>query len=94
MRPTSWASALALAAALTASAAEPARITLDLPSMNCSLCPISVRKALMRVPGVVRAKADLDTKSAQVVYDADKVSPETLAKAVADAGYPASIRKP
>ena len=62
--------------------------------MNCSLCPISVRKALKRVPGVMRAKTDLDTKSAQVVYDPDKVSPETLAKAVADAGYPASIRKP
>ena len=94
MRPTSWASALALAAALTAGAAEPTRITLDVPSMNCSLCPISVRKALKRVPGVVRAQADLDSKSAQVVYDPDRVSPETLAKAVADAGYPASIRKP
>lgn len=62
--------------------------------MNCSLCPISVRKALERVPGVVRAKADLDAKSAEAIYDSAKVSPQALAKAVTDAGFPASIRKP
>jgi len=94
MRRIFWASAFALAMAGTAVAAEPARVTLDVPSMNCSLCPMSVRKALERVPGVVRAKADLDTKSAEAVYDAGKVSPEALARAVTDAGYPATIRKP
>jgi mercuric ion binding protein len=62
--------------------------------MNCSLCPISARKSLERVPGVVRAKVDLDTKSAEAVYDSAKVSPEALAKAVTDAGFPASIHKP
>jgi mercuric ion binding protein len=62
--------------------------------MNCSLCPISVRKALERVPGVVRAKAELGTKSAEVVYDPAKASPEALAKAVTDACYPANVRKP
>jgi len=94
MRPIFWASAFALALAGAAGAAEPVRVTLDVPGMNCSLCPISVRKALERVPGVVRAKADLDMKSAEVVYDPGKVSPEALAKAVTDAGYAASIRKP
>jgi copper chaperone CopZ len=43
---------------------------------------------------VVRAKADLDTKSAEAVYDAGKVSPEALARAVTDAGYPATLRRP
>ena len=80
--------------ALSAAAAEPARVVLDVPGMNCSLCPISVKKALDRVPGVLEAKADLATKSAEAKYDPDKVSPEALAKAVTNAGYPATVRKP
>lgn len=67
---------------------------LDVPGMNCSLCPISVKKALERMPGVLEAKADLATKSAEATYDPDRASPEALARAVSNAGYPASIRKP
>ena len=89
-----WASALAAALAFTAHAGEPKRVVLDVPGMNCSLCPISVKKALERVPGVLDAKADLTTKSAEATYDPDRASPEALAKAVTNAGYPASIRKP
>ena len=87
-------SASLLAVAFSAAAAEPARVVLDVPGMNCSLCPISVKKALDRVPGVLEAKADLATKSAEAKYDPDKVSPEALAKAVTNAGYPAIVKKP
>ena len=89
-----WVSALASALALTAHAGEPKRVVLDVPGMNCSLCPISVKKALEKVPGVLEAKADLATQRAEATYDPDRVSPETLAKAVTNAGYPASVRKP
>jgi mercuric ion binding protein len=89
-----WISALAAALAFTAHAGESKRVVLDVPGMNCSLCPISVRKALERVPGVLDAKADLATKSAEAIFDPDRSSPEALAKAVTNAGYPASIRKP
>ena len=44
--------------------------------------------------GVLEAKADLATKSAEAKYDPDKVSPEALAKAVTNAGYPAIVKKP
>ena len=60
--------------------------------MTCSLCPLTVRKALERVPGVLEAKADFATKSAQARYDPDKVSPEALAKAVSDAGFPTKLK--
>lgn len=86
----SWASAATLVVALAASAAEPARVVMDVPSMNCSLCPISVKKALERVPGVIEAKADLATKTAEAKYDPDRTSPDALAKAVSDAGFPAT----
>jgi mercuric ion binding protein len=88
-----WASTLAVTFALTAHSGEPKRVVLDIPGMNCSLCPISVKKVLERVPGVLEAKADLATRSAEATFDPDRASPEALAKAVTNAGYPASIRK-
>ena len=86
------ASAIALASA--AIAAEPARVTLDVPSMNCSLCPIAVAGVLRKQSGVQEVKADLESKSAQVVYDPARTAPERLARAVSDAGYPAKPRAP
>ena len=74
-------------------ASEPRIAQLAVPSMDCSLCPITVRKALERVPGVLEAKADLKSKSAQAKYDPDKVSPEALARAVSDAGFPATVKR-
>ena len=88
-----WVSACAALFALGAHAGEPKRVVLDVPGINCSLCPISVKKALERVPGVLEAKADLATRSAEATFDPDRASPEALAKAVTNAGYPASIRK-
>jgi mercuric ion binding protein len=89
-----WVSALATALAFSAYAGEPKRVVLDVPGMNCSLCPISVKKALERVPGVLEARADLATKSAEAAFDPDRATPEALARAVSNAGYPASVRKP
>ena len=78
---------------LPAFAGEPKVAVLDVPGMFCSLCPITVKKALERVPGVVHAKADLATKRAEATYDPDKTSPEALAKAVSEAGFPATVKK-
>ena len=69
---TSLLRALALLSlALTALAGEPKLAVLDVSGMSCSLCPITVRKALKRVPGVLDVSADLASKSAHVKYDPD-----------------------
>jgi len=91
MRPIYWVSFLALAIG-GASAAEPARVTLDVPGMDCALCPITVSKALKRVPGVIDVRAELSTKSAEVRYDPARVAPAQLERAVTEAGYPAKAR--
>lgn len=85
-----------LLAALSASAiaADPKTVVLDVPGMNCALCPVSVKKALERVPGVRQASANLDRKTAEAAYDPDRTTAEALADAVTRAGYPATIRKP
>ncbi|MEJ2173875.1 MAG: cation transporter [bacterium] len=82
------------AVAWFAAAGEPKRVVLEVPSMNCSLCPLTVRTALERVPGVIAARATYEPKRAEITYDPDKVTPEALAKAVGDAGYPATVLKP
>jgi mercuric ion binding protein len=88
---------ISLLLALTATpaiAADPRTATLDVPSMFCALCQISVRRALERLPGVIEAKADNNAKRAEVTYDPDKVSADDLAAALSKSGFPATVRTP
>ncbi|MFM0597274.1 mercury resistance system periplasmic binding protein MerP [Paraburkholderia dilworthii] len=88
--------AVIIATALTSSAALAAGIhtvTLDVTNMDCAVCPITVRKALEKVPGVTSAKVDFATKRAEVVFDPAKASVDALTKATADAGYPSHIKQ-
>ena len=67
--------------------------TLDVSNMTCSACPITVRKALEKVPGVDSAKIDLKTHRAVVTFDPAKTTPALLTKATADAGFPSSVKQ-
>jgi mercuric ion binding protein len=60
--------------------------------MTCAVCPITVKKALEKVPGVTNAKVDFEKKTAGVTFDPDKASPAKLTKATSDAGYPSTVR--
>lgn len=83
-----------LALASVVHAGEPQRVVLDVPGMNCALCPVAVKKALERVPGVVAASADLASKTAQATIEPGRTNADALAKAVSHAGYPATVRRP
>lgn len=74
----------------TAQAAEQQTVVLDVPGMTCQFCPITIRKALEKVPGVIEAKADYETKSATVVFDPAKTNVAALTAATANAGYPST----
>jgi mercuric ion binding protein len=84
---------LAALAPVAAVAAPPQTTVLDVQNMTCSLCPVTVKKALEQVPGVARADVDMDRKTATVMFDADKTSAAALANATTNAGYPATIHK-
>lgn len=75
-----------------ASAAE-ARVTLAITNMTCAKCPIAVRAAIRRVPGVKAVEVDIDRKTAIVIYDDALVSIETLAVASRGAGFPATRKE-
>lgn len=74
--------------ALAAEAAATETVTLAVENMTCAACPITVRKALEKVPGVAKAKVDFDSKTATVTFDPAKTRVEALTKATSGAGYP------
>ena len=57
---------------------------LHVEGMMCAHCKARVEKALLAVPGVESAEADVDAKTATVTGSADR---EALAAAVREAGY-------
>ena len=73
--------ALLMSGLLSVAWADTRTVKLSVPSMNCAMCPITVRKALEKVDGVKQADVDYKTKSAVVVYDDQKASVDLLTKA-------------
>ena len=82
-----------LTLSFTAGAIETKTIVLDVPGMTCKFCPITIRKALEKVPGVVKVKAKFETKTATVIFDPTKTNAETLIKTTTNAGYPSTLKK-
>lgn len=66
--------------------------TLYVPTMTCLICPITVKKSLEKVPGVIHVKIDFESKTATVIYDPHKVETNQLILATTKAGYPAQIK--
>lgn len=66
-------------------------VTLSVPGMYCAVCPITVRKALEKVPGVSKASASLEKKEAVVTFDDEKTSIKALEDATFEAGYESKL---
>lgn len=67
-------------------------VTLAVPGMNCSACPITIKKALTKVDGVTKVDVSLDELQAVVTFDDAKATVAALTKATKDAGYPSSVK--
>jgi mercuric ion binding protein len=75
----------------TTFAAAPQTAVLDVQNMTCSMCSITIQKALEKVPGVLDAKVDYDHKTAVVKYDPAKADSSALIKATTNAGFPSKL---
>lgn len=84
--------AVLIAAPLAALAGTPQTVVLDMQNMTCSLCTVTVKKALEKVAGVANVQIDYNKRTATVKYDPDRASPATLVKATTQAGFPAKPR--
>lgn len=68
-------------------------VQLAVPGMTCAACPITVKKALSRVPGVAKVDVRYEQRDATVTFDDAKTSVDKLTKATADAGYPSTVKR-
>jgi mercuric ion binding protein len=84
---------LVLASNITAASSIEETVTFDVDKMTCATCPIVVRKAMLRVDGVIEVSVDLESKTAEVTYDAEVTTPDDIGAASTEVGFPASIRE-
>ena len=81
--------AIALLASTPVWAAQQS-VTLSVPDMSCASCPITVKAALSKVPGVASVKSDLAKRQTTVAFDDAKTDVAALSKATGAAGYPST----
>ena len=71
-----------------------AKETFVVNGMTCASFVANVENAVNKLDGVDKAVVNLTTEKMSVDYAGDKVSPEAIEKAVADAGYEAEVYNP
>ena len=64
------------------------QVTLKVEGMTCGHCVGRVQKALDAAPGVISAKVDLDSGTAEISYGVE-TDIAKLAEIVTESGYPA-----
>ncbi|MCW8834454.1 MAG: cation transporter [Colwellia sp.] len=65
----------------------------SIEKMTCKMCNITIRKAMEKVDGVVKATVDYNTKTATVLFDPKKANVDAIALASTNIGYPATLKK-
>lgn len=83
-----WAALAVCAAPLWAA---PQTITLSVPGMNCPTCPITIKKALSKVSGVIQTDILLDKREVKVRYEDSQTDAQALMRATREAGYPSTV---
>lgn len=87
-----YAAAAALLALPVLAAAKPATVALNVPTMDCATCPLTIKAALLKVPGVTKANVSYQKREAVVFYDDSKATLDDLKKATDDVGYPSMLK--
>ena len=69
---------IALATSASLAMAKQQTVLLNVPTMDCATCPITIKAALTKVPGVSKVKVSYEKREAVIVYDDTKatVGPE------------------
>lgn len=86
---------LCLTALLVASPfalAKQQTVKLNVPTMDCATCPITIKASLVKVPGVSKVQVSYEKREAVIVYDDAQASVADLKKATEDVGYPSMLK--
>ncbi len=67
--------------------------TFAVANMTCATCPITVKTAMQKVPGVHSVNVSFKKKTARVVFDPLRVKPAAIAAASTGVGFPATMAR-
>ena len=67
-------------------------VKLNVPTMDCATCPITIKASLTKVPGVSKVQVSYEKREAVIVYDDAQASVADLKKATEDVGYPSMLK--
>jgi mercuric ion binding protein len=82
----------ALAACASLAMAKQQTVQLTVPTMDCATCPITIKAALTKVPGVSKVKVSYEKREAVIVYDDAKATVADLKQATENVGYPSMLK--
>jgi periplasmic mercuric ion binding protein len=85
-----FASAVLLLASLPTFAATQ-NVALSVPDMSCAACPITIKKVLSKIDGVIQIEVSAETRQALVTYDDTKTHVQALTAATANVGFPSPV---
>ena len=83
---------IALATSASLAMAKQQTVLLNVPTMDCATCPITIKAALTKVPGVSKVKVSYEKREAVIVYDDTKATVADLKQATEDVGYPSMLK--
>ena len=83
---------VALATSASLAMAKQQTVLLNVPTMDCATCPITIKAALTKVPGVSKVKVSYEKREAVIVYDDTKTTVADLKQATEDVGYPSMLK--
>lgn len=66
-------------------------VTLAIPTMDCPVCPLTVKRALSKVPGVSQVTVTYEKRQAVVMFDDTKADVSTLTESTKNVGYPSTM---
>jgi periplasmic mercuric ion binding protein len=73
--------------------AAPKSVTLDVPGMTCPTCPVTIKKAVLKQPGVTAVTVRYEKKQLDVAFDDAKTNPTAIMKSTASVGFPSHLAK-
>jgi mercuric ion binding protein len=73
--------------------AAPRTLTLDVPGMTCPTCPVTIKKALLKQPGITGVTVRYEKKQLDVAFDDAKTNPAAIMKSTASVGFPSQPSK-
>ena len=83
---------IALATTASLAMAKQQTVLLNVPTMDCATCPITIKAALTKVPGVSKVKVSYEKREAVIVYDDAQATVADLKQATENVGYPSMLK--